>query len=116
MRYAPKKKQNKLKPYQQLLIFSVALVVLLGSILTKLPAINQLDSASAAMTVQLPLSSRGAKIVDAQGNRVLLRGVNWFGMETESHAPGGLWKRDYKEMLAQIKSLGYNPLAMQFSL
>ena len=116
MRYAPKKKQNKLKPYQQLLIFSVALVVLLGSILTKLPAINQLDSASAAMTVQLPLSSRGAKIVDAQGNRVLLRGVNWFGMETESHAPGGLWKRDYKEMLAQIKSLGYNLIRLPYSV
>ncbi|MBR8837413.1 MAG: glycoside hydrolase family 5 protein [Stigonema ocellatum SAG 48.90 = DSM 106950] len=116
MRYAPKKKQNQLKPHQQLLIFSVALVVLLGSFLVKLPALNQLDLASAAMTIQLPLSSRGAKIVDGKGNTVLLRGVNWFGMETESHAPHGLWRRDYKEMLAQIKSLGYNLIRLPYSV
>lgn len=64
----------------------------------------------------LPLSTQGAQIVDADGNPVLLRGVNWFGMETSTHAPHGLWARDYKDMLAQIKSLGYNSIRMPFSV
>ncbi|MGD1910721.1 MAG: cellulase family glycosylhydrolase [Rivularia sp. (in: cyanobacteria)] len=72
--------------------------------------------ARATTTVKLPLSTRGAKIVDAKGNNVLLQGVNWFGMETETHAPHGLWKRDYKEMLAQIKSLGYNLIRLPYSV
>ncbi|MFE4104739.1 glycoside hydrolase family 5 protein [Almyronema epifaneia] len=64
----------------------------------------------------MPLSTQGAKIVDAAGNPVLLRGVNWFGIETETYAPHGLWARDYKDMLAQIKSLGYNFIRVPFSL
>ncbi|MCJ8280006.1 MAG: cellulase family glycosylhydrolase, partial [Rivularia sp. ALOHA_DT_140] len=68
------------------------------------------------MSIELPLSTRGAKIVDAKGNRVLLRGVNWFGMETETHSPHGLWKRDYQEMLVQIKNLGYNLIRLPYSV
>jgi endoglucanase len=37
-------------------------------------------------------------------------------METETHTPHGLWKRDYKEMLAQIKSLGYNTIRLPYSV
>lgn len=67
-------------------------------------------------TMQLPLSTQGSKIVDAKGNQVLLRGVNWFGIETELHAPHGLWRRDYQQMLAQIKSLGYNTIRLPYSI
>ena len=74
------------------------------------------DVANAAMTIQPPLSTQGSNIVDAIGKPVLLRGVNWFGLETESHAPHGLWVRDYKEMLAQIKSLGYNVIRLPYSV
>ena len=63
-----------------------------------------------------PLSTQGDRIVDTTGQPVLLRGVNWFGMETELHAPHGLWVRDYKEMLAQIASLGYNAIRLPYSL
>ena len=52
-----------------------------------------------------PLSTRGSQIVDATGRVVLLRGVSWFGLETTLHTPHGLWVRDYKQMLAQIRSL-----------
>ncbi|MEM7578641.1 MAG: cellulase family glycosylhydrolase [Cyanobacteria bacterium P01_A01_bin.80] len=72
--------------------------------------------ATSSNPIQLPLSTRGAKIIDAKGNKVLLRGVNWFGMETETHAPHGLWKRDYQQMLVQIKSLGYNLIRLPYSL
>ncbi len=66
--------------------------------------------------LSLPLSTRRAEIIDASGKPVLLRGVNWFGIETENHAPHGLWARDYKEMLQQIKTLGYNTIRLPFSL
>ena len=37
-----------------------------------------------------------------------LTGVNWFGLETGNFAPHGLWSRDYKSVLKQIKDLGFN--------
>jgi endoglucanase len=37
-----------------------------------------------------------------------LTGVNWFGFETSNFAPHGLWTRDYRSMLRQIKDLGFN--------
>ncbi|MEM7553495.1 MAG: cellulase family glycosylhydrolase [Cyanobacteria bacterium P01_A01_bin.84] len=63
-----------------------------------------------------PLSTRGTQIVDANGDSVILKGVNWFGMETDVHIPHGLAFRDYKNMLAQIKSLGFNLIRLPFSV
>ncbi len=37
-----------------------------------------------------------------------LTGVNWFGFETANYSPHGLWARDYKSMIRQIKDLGFN--------
>ncbi|NJO41476.1 MAG: cellulase family glycosylhydrolase [Cyanobacteria bacterium CRU_2_1] len=68
------------------------------------------------LAVQLPLSTQGAQILDADGEPVLLRGVNWFGFETPIHVPAGLWVRDYQEMLVQIKSLGYNVIRLPYAL
>ncbi|MBV8882662.1 MAG: glycoside hydrolase family 5 protein [Chroococcidiopsidaceae cyanobacterium CP_BM_RX_35] len=65
---------------------------------------------------QFPLSTLATQIVDATGHTMLLRGVNWFGLETELHVPHGLWVRDYQNVLAQIKSLGYNVIRFPFSL
>ena len=52
--------------------------------------------------------------VDAQAPA--LRGINWFGIETEQHSPHGLWKRDYKEMLTQMRSLGYNIIRLPYGV
>jgi endoglucanase len=72
--------------------------------------------AGAATPIQFPLSTSGAEIVDARGQTILLRGVNWFGIETEMQAPHGLWLRDYKDMLAQIRELGYNIIRLPYSV
>jgi endoglucanase len=77
---------------------------------------NSLNVAQAVNTIRPPLSTRGAEIVDVTGRSVALRGVNWFGLESEVQAPHGLWLRDYKEMLAQIKSLGYNVIRLPYSV
>ncbi|MBF2065963.1 MAG: cellulase family glycosylhydrolase [Calothrix sp. C42_A2020_038] len=68
------------------------------------------------MAIKTPLSTNGSQIVDANGNTVLLRGVNWFGIETDVHVPHGLWKRDYKDILRQIKSLKYNIIRLSYSV
>jgi endoglucanase len=116
MLFSPKKKRKILNFYKKLVIFSLSIVLLLGGVLTNLPARSQLKVATDAMKMELPLSTRGAKIIDAKGKPVLLKGVNWFGIETETNAPHGLWKRDYKEMLATISSLGYNMIRLPYSV
>jgi endoglucanase len=62
-----------------------------------LPVATVSPAMNSVPLVQPPLSTRGAEIIDAQGKVVVLRGVNWFGMETENHAPHGLWARDYQD-------------------
>lgn len=52
------------------------------------------------------------RIVDDSGARVTLRGVNWFGFETETRAPHGLWARNMDEMLDQMKALGFNAVRL----
>ncbi|HEY8463182.1 MAG TPA: cellulase family glycosylhydrolase [Bacillota bacterium] len=37
-----------------------------------------------------------------------LTGVNWFGFETGNAVAHGLWARDYKSVLQQIRDLGFN--------
>ncbi len=70
----------------------------------------------AGTILQPPFSTQGAKIVDANGQIVLLRGVNWFGFETDSHIVHGLDRRDYKDMLSQIKNAGYNVIRLPYSI
>src|SRR5688572_25017516 len=61
------------------------------------------------------LHTSGNRILDASGRVGGLSGVNWFGFETESRAPHGLWSRNWEEMLDQIRALGYNVIRLPFS-
>ena len=56
----------------------------------------------------------GNQILDASGNPVRITGVNWFGFET-NFAPHGLWTRNYKDMMDQMKSLGFNTIRLPFA-
>jgi len=57
----------------------------------------------------------GNQILDANNQVVKIAGVNWFGFETSNYAPHGLWTRGYKEMMDQMKSLGFNTIRLPFS-
>jgi endoglucanase len=59
--------------------------------------------------------TQGSQIKDSNGQTVVIKGVNWFGLETESMAPHGLWTRNYKEMMNQMKSLGFNTIRLPYS-
>lgn len=54
------------------------------------------------------LSVSGNKLYDTNGNEVRLTGVNWFGFETSMGYFHGIWSRDLKSMLLQIKDQGFN--------
>jgi len=61
------------------------------------------------------LTVEGTKLRDSHGRLVRLTGVNWFGFETKNSIPFGLWARDYKDMLQQIKDTGFNTVRIPFS-
>jgi len=59
-------------------------------------------------------SVSGGRIYDDAGKEIQLKGVNWFGAENESHVVNGLWARGYKDMIQQMKSLGFNAVRLPF--
>jgi endoglucanase len=61
------------------------------------------------------LSTSGSRIVDSTGATVGLSGLNWFGFETDTNLPHGLWARNWQELLDQVQQLGYNTLRIPFS-
>ncbi len=42
------------------------------------------------------------------GQKIKLHGISWFGFETDTHVPHGLWARNWKEIIEQIRVLGFN--------
>ncbi len=61
------------------------------------------------------LHTDGSSLVNAQGNPVVLTGINWFGLETESFAPHGLWARNWESILDQVRELGFNTIRLPYS-
>jgi endoglucanase len=57
----------------------------------------------------------GSQILDSANNPVRIAGINWFGFETANYSPHGLWTRNYKDMLDQIKSLNYNVIRLPYA-
>lgn len=57
----------------------------------------------------------GNKILDSNNQQVKIAGINWFGFETGNYVFHGLWSRDYRDVLNQIKSLGYNTMRLPYS-
>ncbi|MCX7957184.1 MAG: cellulase family glycosylhydrolase [Endomicrobia bacterium] len=57
----------------------------------------------------------GNKLYDENNNEVRLTGVNWFGFETGNYVAHGLWSRDYKSVLMQIRDLGFNCIRIPWS-
>ncbi|MFE2531516.1 cellulase family glycosylhydrolase [Streptomyces sp. NPDC059371] len=57
----------------------------------------------------------GRRILDAQNQPVRMAGINWFGFETSNYVVHGLWSRDYKSMIDQMKTLGYNTIRLPYS-
>jgi len=59
--------------------------------------------------------TNGSQILDSANQPVSIAGVNWFGLETGSFAPHGLWARNYRDILRQVKQLGFNTIRLPYS-
>ena len=105
------------------IVFIVGLVVLSSCASTTVPSTLPDSEQSFAHTQQCQdghsvgfLKTLHGELVDASsGCQVSLTGVNWFGFETSTFAPQGLWARNWKDMLKQIAQTGFNTIRLPFS-
>lgn len=61
------------------------------------------------------LSTKGNTIIDENGAAVTLTSISWYGFDTGSELPDGLYARNYKDIMNTIKELGYNTIRLPFS-
>ncbi len=61
------------------------------------------------------LRSAGNKLINGSNSEVRLTGVNWFGLETDTFAPHGLWARNWGEMMDQMVQAGFNSIRLPYS-
>lgn len=94
-----------------LAVAAVALVPLLGRHDKRVHP----TMAEAGQRLQMPLHTEGSRIVDARGETVTFTGVNWFGLETNTFAPHGLWSRKLDDMLDQMVAQGFNSMRLPYS-
>ena len=90
---------------------SLTSLVLCSLLLFTIPNLNT----ESVTTTPNYLHTSGSKILDASDKVVGLSGLNWFGFETPDNAPHGLGVRNWKAVLNQIKSRGYNVIRLPFS-
>ncbi|MEX2113355.1 MAG: Calx-beta domain-containing protein [Pirellulales bacterium] len=57
----------------------------------------------------------GSQILDTANQPVRIAGVNWFGMESDTFAPHGLWTRGYRSTMDQMKAEGFNAIRLPYS-
>ncbi len=62
-----------------------------------------------------PLHTAGRYIVDANGHRVRLNAVNWYGGESSDYVVAGLELQPLSTIVGQIKSLGFNAVRLPWS-
>ncbi|MDX2678853.1 cellulase family glycosylhydrolase [Streptomyces sp. NY05-11A] len=96
---------------------AAALLIPLGSVVQTADAAeaHAADAAVAANAGTGYWHTSGRQILDAAGQPVRIAGINWFGFETGNYVVHGLWSRDYKSMIDQMRSLGYNTIRIPYS-
>ncbi|MGS0684700.1 cellulase family glycosylhydrolase [Nakamurella sp. GG22] len=70
---------------------------------------------AAAPTDNAWLHTDGSRIVTETGDEVIVRAVNWFGMETSNCAPHGLWQISLDQAMDQIASFGFTAIRLPYS-
>jgi len=68
------------------------------------------------VAMRTPLSTNGRFIVDADGRRVRLAGVNWYGFHEDDGVAPGLDRTDRRALARRIALLGFNSVRLPFSL
>jgi len=68
------------------------------------------------LDIAMPLSTSGRFIVDANGKRVRLAGVNWYGAHEDLGVAPGLDQVERRVLARQIVAAGFNSVRLPFSL
>jgi endoglucanase len=100
-------------PIRHPLVIAGLAIALLASIAFAIPSV--VGEARGNTAAKGPLRSAGGEIVDPRGGKVVLTGVNWFGFETGTYAPHGLWARKWGDMLDQMAKSGFNTIRLPYS-
>lgn len=61
-----------------------------------------------------PFIVKDWKIYDSKNQIVQLRWVNWFWFESDIYTVHGLWVRNYKDVIKQMKDLWFNAVRLPF--
>ncbi|MET1007756.1 MAG: glycoside hydrolase family 5 protein [Propionibacteriaceae bacterium] len=61
------------------------------------------------------LHTAGSTILSAHDKPYTIKATSWFGMETDTCAPHGLWQISLDSGLAQIRSFGFNTIRLPYS-
>jgi len=98
-------------------VLAIGAVLACGTGASAIPALVNSPVIHAQVTAAraAPLRTSGGSLVDANGQSVRISGVNWFGLETDSFAPHGLWARNYDDMVGQIAAAGFDTIRLPFS-
>jgi endoglucanase len=75
-----------------------------------------MSSCHCTLSFRVPLKTDAQHIVDADGVRVRLSCVSWYGAEGEDFVVGGLQLQPVEEVVKEIASLGFNCVRLPFSL
>src|SRR5262245_24671773 len=57
----------------------------------------------------------GTQILNPSNQPFLISGVNWYGFETRDKVAHGMWTKNYKFILDQVKLYGFNTVRIPFS-
>src|SRR6186713_707078 len=57
----------------------------------------------------------GTQILNPSNQPFLISGVNWYGFETRDNVAHGMWTKDYKYILDEVKQYGFNTVRIPFS-
>lgn len=91
------------------------LAVLAAVVLTASLGVASAPATAEAATIPW-LKTHGSKIQDAStGRTVTVKATSWFGMETDTCAPHGLWSITLDQGMAQISGMGFNTVRLPFS-
>lgn len=90
-------------------VATAVLAVTLGVVAGPAPA------ARAASTAGWWATKGSTVVAAATGQPLRIRAISWFGLETETCAPHGLWSISVDQGMAQIAGMGFNTVRVPFS-
>lgn len=74
-----------------------------------------------AVTISNPLISNfgsnftsSAGSIYKNGEKINLFGASWFGLEDDGYSPHALWSRNLKEIILQVKNMGFTAFRVPF--